>query len=319
MRKIKVATFNCENLFARYKFKSDVDTDTAIKDGWLPHERFFHINNETEKRLTAEAIKETKADVIALQEVENLQVLKRFRNNYLLGTRKYKYICIVEGNDPRFIDIAVLSKYPIEKIDTHIHEYNKKLRMFTFSRDCLECDILIPNTSKKIRMYVNHFKSMMDKSSPCEGRKVTRKKRIAQSIRVKEIVSEEISNGNRGFVILGDFNDYLQKDEQGAPGIAELVNWNEVENVVNRLPENERWTHYFKGRSRCDIPEVYKQLDYILVSKSLVKKNENKKPKIIRKGLPLRAAKYEGERFEGVGQTSPKSSDHCPVIMELEV
>lgn len=327
MPKIKIATFNCENLFARYKFKTNVDTDKAIKDGWLPHAKFFHINNETEKKLTAEAIKETKADVIALQEVENFQVLKRFRNDYLQGTRKYKYVCLLEGNDPRFIDIAVLSKYPIEKIDTHVHEYNTKLRMFTFSRDCLECNIVIPSDSnnKIIRLYVNHFKSMMDKSNPCKGREVTMKKRVAQSKRVKEIVSEEISSNNRNgedFVILGDFNDYPQTDQQGSSGITELANWDKVENVVDRLPEDERWTHYFKGNSSCNIPEAYKQLDYILVSKSLTEKNENnknKKPNIIRKGLPSRADKYQGDRFEGIGKTFPKSSDHCPVVIELEV
>jgi predicted extracellular nuclease len=320
--KVKISTFNCENLFARYKFKADVDTDKAIKDGWLPHERFFHINNETEKKLTAEAIKETKADVIALQEVENFQVLKRFRKDYLQGTQKYKYICLVEGNDPRLIDIAVLSKYPIEKIDTHVHEYDTKLRMFTFSRDCLECNIVIPGTNKKIiRLYVNHFKSMMDKSNPCKGREATRKKRIAQSKRVKEIVSEEISdiNGNVDFVILGDLNDYPETDEQGSSGITELVTWDKVENVIYRLPAEEQWTHYFKGNASCNIPEAYTQLDYILISKSLAGKNKDKKPKIIRNGLPLRADKYKGDRFKGVGKTIPKSSDHCPMVIELEV
>ena len=320
MPKLKIATFNCENLFGRYKFKENTDPDEAVEDGWLTNESFFDIYKEKEKKLTAKAIKETKADVIALQEVENYQVLRKFRSKYLQGRQKYKYICLVEGNDPRLIDIAVLSRYPIEKIDTHIHEYERKLRMFTFPRDCLECDIIIPDTNKKIRLYVNHFKSMIDRTNSCKGRENTKEKRKIQSKRVKEIVSEEIKKGkNKNFIILGDLNDYLEKDEQGTSGITDLVNWNKVENIVDRLPEEERWTHYFKGKSNCNIPKTYKQLDYILVSKSLAEKNKTKKPKIIRKGLPKEADRFTGERFEGVGKKSPKASDHCPVVMELEV
>jgi endonuclease/exonuclease/phosphatase family metal-dependent hydrolase len=45
------------------------------------------INDETSKKLTGEAIKATRADVIALQEVESLAALKRFRSIYLGGTR----------------------------------------------------------------------------------------------------------------------------------------------------------------------------------------------------------------------------------------
>ena len=42
-------------------------------------------------------------------------------------------------------------------------------------------------------------------------------------------------------------------------------------------------------------------------------------PQIIRNGLPLRDDKFKGERFPGVGDTNPKASDHCPVVIELEV
>ncbi|HSF01185.1 MAG TPA: hypothetical protein VLA48_09865 [Nitrososphaeraceae archaeon] len=140
MTKIKVATINCENLFARYRFNNNANPENAIINGWLP-EQNFQLIAQKRKNLTSLAIKETDADVVALQEVENLQVLRRFRNDYLQGTRTYKYLFLSDGNDPRLIDVTILSKYPIEKMDTYIHEFNNEIRALTFSRDCLECDI----------------------------------------------------------------------------------------------------------------------------------------------------------------------------------
>jgi hypothetical protein len=34
----------------------------------------------------------------------------------------------------------------------------------------------------------------------------------------------------------------------------------------------------------------------------------------MRKGTPLRADRYQGERFDGIRKDRPKSSDHCPVV-----
>lgn len=72
MAGIKIGTFNCENLFARFKFNKDVDPEMAVQDGWDANRTHFNILNDVEKHITALAIKGTKADVLALQEVENL-------------------------------------------------------------------------------------------------------------------------------------------------------------------------------------------------------------------------------------------------------
>lgn len=317
MTKVSIATFNCENLFARFKFTAGVNPEDAVIDGWLADKTKFTINDETSKKLTALAIKETKADVIALQEVESLLALRRFRNNYLKG-KGYDHIIVLDGNDPRFIDVAIMSKYPLENIDTHVDEWNKEIKWYTFSRDCLECDVILPE-NKRIRLFVNHFKSMFEKNDPCNGRKKSHRKRQIQAERVKDLVLDEFPNGEGEYVILGDLNDYLETDSQGETAIDEITDWGMVENIIKRRTAEDQWTHYYEGNSQCGFPKTYKQLDYILLSKTLADANLSSIPRIIRKGLPVNADKYAGPRFEGVGNKKPKASDHCPVVVEINI
>lgn len=319
MDSIKVATFNVENLFARFQFRRNVkDPEKIIRDGWTVNHTYFSIYNETAKAITAETIKALDADVLALQEVENLDTLRKFRTDYLGGRKGYPYAIIIDGNDPRRIDVALLSRYPLANIQTHSHLWSTELRWYLFSRDCLVADVQGPG-GFTFTLFVNHFKSMLDRGDPKNGRQNTRHKRLVQSRAVKQIVTAKFGTnaGTYPFVVLGDFNDYLQADEQGESGITELVEWDQVVNVVDRLPEDEHWTHFFKGSSSGSLNPVYHQLDYLLLSKSLAERNLHS-PHIERRGLPRRASQYSGERFPGVGQNSPKASDHCPIVMELQ-
>src|SRR5918996_3231040 len=171
----------------------------------------------------------------------------------------------------------------------------------------------------KIRLFINHFKSMFDINDPCNGRKNSRNKRLIQSKSVKDIVLNKFPNGDGSYAILGDLNDYLETDGQGATSIGDLANWDVVENIVLRKEPQERWTHFYDGNSDCNHPKTYKQLDYILLSKTLADANSSIEPEIVRKGLPMNADRYTGPRFDGIGQEMPSASDHCPVVVEIEV
>ncbi len=155
-----------------------------------------------------------------------------------------------------------------------------------------------------LTVYNNHFKSMIG------GRSQTRRKRQMQVREVKRIIRRRFGTNARSsqFVVVGDFNDYLG---QGS-AISSLANWREVENVVARLPEAERWTHYWARGNE------YRQLDYILVSRSFSRQH-SRPPTIWRYGLPWRATRYSGERYVGVGARQPKASDHCPVTFDLDL
>ena len=313
MAKIRVATFNCENLFARFKFRSNVDPDKAKSDGWMVDKTKFDRFSGEERKLTAGVIRATKADVIALQEVENIQVLRKFRSKFLGGPKKYPYVLVIDGNDPRQIDVGVISKYPLQNIDTHVNALKKG--KYVFSRDCLECDVIVSNT-KKIRLFVNHFKSMMDTKSKCNGRQATRKRRIEQILKVKQIINGK--KNLKDFVILGDFNDYRENDTQGKSAIRSFVNWSKIYDPASVMTNDQRWTHYWKGKKSCGIVDKYTQLDYILLSKSLAKKNSSVLPEIVRIGMTTKAKKYPGPRLKGITSKN-KASDHAAVVMELTV
>jgi hypothetical protein len=59
---------------------------------------------------------------LALQEVESLLSLKKFRSQYLRNM-DYKYIFVLDGNDRRSIDVGILSRYLIEKIEVRASMY----------------------------------------------------------------------------------------------------------------------------------------------------------------------------------------------------
>ena len=86
-----------------------------------------------------------------------------------------------------------------------------------------------------------------------------------------------------------------------------------LENVIDRLRPDQQRTHYYADNDK------YHQLDFLLLSKSLATANPQALPTIERRGLPKRARQVTIPRFDGVGATFPKASDHCPVVIEIEV
>ena len=297
---MRLATFNCENLFARYKFNKNVDP--TKEDGFLIDDTSFDIFDDVEKELTAEAIKTVNADVIALMEVESIRVLDLI-NSKDLKNIGYKEDVIIDAHDPRRINVAVLSKYPIISVKTHRNERSTiPKEIWLFSRDCLEVEIDVDG--KSLYLYINHLKSMM------EGRDKTKPRRVEQSQRVAQIIDDKWKdkNYNGNFIVLGDLNDYPDNDS----GIEVLLEHPGLENIITRLPAEEQWTHYWAEKKE------YSQLDYIFLSKSLAKTNTGN-PTIMRKGIAKSAVKDTEERFDGVGDTKPVASDHAPVYIDIQL
>ncbi len=94
------------------------------------------------------------ADVFALQEVEDLDTLKRFRDRFLGGYAAWPYALVIDGNDPRRIDVGVLSRFPIVHARSWQHQRDGGAPLW--DRDCLEVDIEGP--VGVVTIYINNFK-----------------------------------------------------------------------------------------------------------------------------------------------------------------
>ena len=87
------------------------------------------------------------ADIIAIQEVENLNILEKLRAEYLddLG---YQPAVLIEGTDARGIDVAFLSKFPLARAPVlHPFDVPDYPERAGDTRGVLQADFLLPDGS----------------------------------------------------------------------------------------------------------------------------------------------------------------------------
>ena len=330
MGTIRVATFNIENLLQRFNFYSygRLTAERTLRllgvgqetTEYMPLRKSLTIAlTDDSRQQTAQAIRDTRADIICMQEVESKEILDDFHEFYLkrgAGVH-YGWRRCLEGNDNRGIDVAVMS---VPRINVTSHAditfgdfdlYSDEIRNYglsegegIFRRDCLEVEVKVDN--KPLYVFVCHFKSMSG------GRAETRCVREAEAKAVRRIINEKFDDPTQAdWLIVGDLNDYVT---ESGHGLEPLFEDNFALNLIEALPDNERWTHYYAGDNSKH------QIDYILASPSLADKNPDAVPEIIRAGQPYRVPlTNEIKRYPRIGYDRPKASDHCPVVVELNV
>ncbi len=331
---VRVATFNIENLLQRFDFYryGRLTTERALRilgvtedrDDYLDLRRsLFVAQTDDTRQMTAQAIRDTAADILCLQEVDNRAVLDDFHAQYVSKSTdvRYGWRRLVEGNDNRGIDVAVLANRWI-RVESHAHHtfddfglYNADLENYgldpgdpIFRRDCLEVETNVDG--KDFFIFVCHFKSMSG------GRDDTMAVRRAEAAAVRRIIEEKwADHADRDWIIVGDLNDYVEEAGAAVPsGLDPLFEGGFSANLVANLPAADRWTHFYTG------DRSFHQLDYILASPGLSAKNPGVQPAIIREGQPYRVPGLEKlDRFPRVGFDRPKASDHCPVAVTLVV
>jgi hypothetical protein len=169
-----LATLNVNNFFLRYRFASTYPGSTSVKSaveaaditmGYVPEKKFgryasgdFVVWDPARRELAARALAEADGrlpDILCLQEVENMDAARKFNEDYLRG--HYPYRLLIDGWDPRNIDVAVLSVFPIAGIRSHLDAVDGRGRRI-LSRDCLEATVRL-DSGEELTVFVNHLKS----------------------------------------------------------------------------------------------------------------------------------------------------------------
>lgn len=125
--------------------------------GW-----FMLVRNDVKWQATyntGRVIAESRVDVLLCVEAEDRHTLLRF-NEAVLGAefdQAFPHVMLVDGNDTRDIDVAVMSRYPIDALRSHVDDRNEQGARI-FSRDCPEYVILLSG-GKRLVVIPNHFKS----------------------------------------------------------------------------------------------------------------------------------------------------------------
>jgi len=257
------------------------------------------------RQMTALAIAGCHADLICLQEVENLRALEAFEKDYLEPMTGLSYPLKVwkQGNDGRGIDVALMArettsdgeKIQIDRVKSHAKRTFGELGVNTeelkkmgfesherlFRRDCLEVNLRIGG--KRTTVFVCHFKSMGSGRDNVNGRDYTRPVREAESLGVRKIIEKKFGAkraANMRWLVCGDLNDYRERlaieglRETGfefvplaetQSGLEPLFDDGFSHSLVARRPVDNRWTLYFADGASPDVRHPEKRPIHHLV------------------------------------------------------
>ena len=285
---ISVAFWNVENLFDSYR-----DKRTSREDLFVPSELREKLRKD------GEIIRDLNADVLGLMEVENHGVLKDLIDEELSGMG-YKYHALIDVENDRGIDVALVSRYPFLCYTYDVPQ---------FYRGILTARVSV--NGKPFYVIVNHWKSRFGGGE---------KQRMNCSNRVIQIVNElipEFENGRDVPIIIGgDFNDkdtdlsVLNLEKHG------LVN------TLKSLPEADRWTLPYYNREKSEVE--LDSFDHIFINKTCQSGKSIRwiSSKVIRPDRMLTTRTFAGTQYiwpDDDHQNHIGYSDHFPVLGRFEI
>lgn len=319
---ISVGTFNLNNLFSRYNFAAEVK---IVQAGGIEVEgsvRFTFVEpvgyvlrsyqgkliepkSDAERRMIADRIRAIDVDVLAVQEVEDIGVLRQFALEDLAGM--YPYQVLVEGNDQRLIDVGLLSRYPIGGVTSWRFAVHPEVpHDYVFSRDLLEVEILDPQRKQRLLTVFNtHLKSNYTRwdEDPAAAQPRIQARRRHQAETIASIVAAR-TRPNSSYIVTGDMND-----SPASATLAAFSGW--VDGMAapqetrpakrERTPDENAataaWTHRYKPTGA---PPQFELYDQVWLS-------------------PALASKQIGAWIDRRTRHSGDGSDHDPAWVTLRV
>ncbi len=207
---LRVATWNVHDLF---------DADDRL----LPPGEGDAVPSaaEVEAKLgrVAAVLGRLDADLVLLQEVENLPLLER-----LAAQAGYPEARLVEGSDPRGIDVAALSRRPLQAYVSHRDDLDASGAPL-WPRDCVEAHLVV--AGRRLALLGSHLSSARSDDGTRRARQAARMRALADGLAAA------------GVLVLagGDLND-----EPTAPSLAPLLGDGRWSGPAAALPPEAAWT-----------------------------------------------------------------------------
>lgn len=231
-------------------------------------------------------------DILMLQEVENLNVISKLVSKGLDGLG-YQYKVLIEGNDSRGIDVALISKYPVVSSKIHPLVMNGQIED---TRGILQVDLNVKGQT--VTVFVNHW--------PSQGN--TTDYRVASAQQLDKLASSLKSD-----LILagGDFNTL--ETEVPYP-FSFMSNWVDAEKMARELGvQMIGGTHFYRGE--------WSSLDHIFIHKKSALKPNYNSFQIMNRSFALKKDSYSSEmipnRFNF--KTAEGFSDHLPMGLLIDI
>jgi endonuclease/exonuclease/phosphatase family metal-dependent hydrolase len=227
---LRVATWNVHDLFDA---EDRLEPPGAEDDVPSPDEL------DAKLARVAAVLRRVDADVVFLQEVENAPLLA-----VLAARAGYPHHRLVEGFDPRGIDVAALSRLPLDGYVSHLGARDDEGRPL-WSRDCVE--VHVGGLPRPVVLVGSHLVSRLSDDG-------TRRARQAAAMRA---IADEVVRTRAGALVLvgGDLND-----EPGDPALAALLADGAWADVAATLDPEGAWT--WSGR------QGFLRLDHLLVPRT---------------------------------------------------
>jgi endonuclease/exonuclease/phosphatase family metal-dependent hydrolase len=181
----RLTTWNVQNLFNDRR-DSDVARETVVT----------RAAYAAKLAAIARILRTIAADIVVLQEVEHAGVTAELAARVALP-----YHATSDGNDPRGIDIAVLSRFPIVLTRSHrearLAQGSEGNVVDAFARDCHEVHLAI--AGQKLALLGVHLKARADPTS--------RARRLAEAAKIVDIATDTQREYPAALLaVVGDFN-----------------------------------------------------------------------------------------------------------------
>jgi len=307
----KVASYNVENLFDAVKNGTEYEDYIPGRHNWSEHMVDIKLTH------LSEVICDLDADIVALQEIENEEILIRLQKRLKRVGCGYPHHSIVRKKKTT-IRVALLSRYPI------VNEKEIRVNYSSRDRDILEVTVKIEG--EPLTLFVNHWKAKS--RSGYESRRMNYARALAKRI---DALPKE-----REYLIIGDLNSHYDEyrvltkrlnDTQGKTGINHTLKTIKGEDLVSEedmladkeghhfnlwleLAPAKRWSHkYYGHRGSIDhilLPQTLfdgKGIDYVNNSYGVFRA-----PYLFTREGWINGWDYSGSKHKGRGY-----SDHLPI------